>query len=74
MALYGEGGHRWAMTERGKRWIARDATRFDIGPSAMRWEEGVLVIDIDEVTVPVPSRLRARMEVEKTLPPVPWPF
>lgn len=24
--------------------------------------------------VPVPPRLRARMEVEKTLPPAPWPF
>jgi hypothetical protein len=24
--------------------------------------------------VPVPSRLRARQELEKTLPPSPWPF
>lgn len=66
VALYGEGGHRWAMTERGKRWIARDATRFDIGPSAMRWEDGTLVIDIDEVTVPIPSRLRGQVRLTPT--------
>jgi carotenoid 1,2-hydratase len=63
VALYGEGGHRWAMTERGRRHVAREETRFTIGPSAMRWEEGALVIDIDEVTVPVPSRLRGRVKL-----------
>lgn len=63
VALYGAGGHRWAMTERGRRWINRDATQFTIGPSAMRWEDGVLVIDIDEVTVPIPSRLRGQVRL-----------
>jgi carotenoid 1,2-hydratase len=27
VALYGEGGHRWSMTERGRRFISRDARR-----------------------------------------------
>jgi carotenoid 1,2-hydratase len=63
VALYGEGGHRWAMTERGRRHVARDETRFTIGPSAMRWDEGSLVIDIDEVTVPVPSRLKGQVRL-----------
>lgn len=63
VALYGDCGHRWSMTERGRRWIAREPTRFTIGPSAMRWEEGVLVIDIDEVTVPLPSRLRGQVRL-----------
>lgn len=63
VALYGAGGHRWAMTERGRRWIARDATQFTIGPSAMRWDNGTLVIDIDEVTVPIPSRLRGQVRL-----------
>lgn len=63
VALYGDSGHRWAMTERGRRWISRDATQFTVGPSAMRWEDGVLVIDIDEVTVPIPSRLRGQVRL-----------
>ena len=63
VALYGEGGHRWSMTERGRRSIAREAERFAIGPSTMRWEEGALVIDIDEVTVPIPSRLKGRVRL-----------
>lgn len=63
VALYGAGGHRWSMTERGRRFMSRDETRFAIGPSAMRWEDGSLVIDIDEVTVPLPSRLRGRVRL-----------
>ncbi len=63
VALYGAGGHRWSMTERGRRTITRDQTQFIIGPSAMRWEEGSLIIDIDEVTVPIPSRLTGRVRL-----------
>ncbi len=63
VALYGEGGHRWSMTERGRRSIARSEARFTIGPSSMRWEDGALVIDIEEVTVPIPSRLRGRVRL-----------
>ncbi len=63
VALYGDGGHRWSMTERGRRFMKRDAMRFDVGPSSMRWEDGSLVIDIDEVTVPIPSRLKGRVRL-----------
>jgi carotenoid 1,2-hydratase len=63
VALYGRAGHRWSMTERGRRSIARHASSFTIGPSAMRWEDGSLVIDIDEVTVPIPSRLRGQVRL-----------
>lgn len=63
VALYGAGGHRWSMTERGRRWIRREPTRLTIGPSAMRWEDGTLVIDIDEVTVPIPSRLKGQVRL-----------
>ena len=63
VALYGEGGHRWSMTERGRRHVSRNDVRFTIGPSSMRWEDGALVIDIDEVTVPLPSRLRGRVRL-----------
>ncbi|WP_421694614.1 carotenoid 1,2-hydratase [Aestuariivirga sp.] len=63
VALYGDAGHRWSMTERGKRFVSRNETRLAIGPSAMRWEEGALVIDIDEVTVPLPSRLKGQVRL-----------
>jgi len=60
VALYGDGWERWSMTERGRRWISREPTRFTIGPSSMRWEDGSLVIDIDEVTVPIPSHIKGQ--------------
>ena len=63
VALYGKGGRRWCMTERGRGSITRGDTSFTIGPSAMRWEEGALVIDINEVTVPIPSRLKGQVRL-----------
>jgi carotenoid 1,2-hydratase len=63
VSLYGESGHRWSMTERGRRSISRGPDHFQIGPSAMRWDNGSLVIDIDEVTVPLPSRIRGRVRL-----------
>ncbi len=58
VALYGAGGKRWAMTERGRGALQRDATTLTIGPSALAWDGTALTIRIDEVTVPFPSRLR----------------
>ena len=63
VALYGAGGKRWCLTERGRGQLARDATRLRIGPSAVRWERDVLIVDVDEVTVPWPSRIRGRITV-----------
>jgi carotenoid 1,2-hydratase len=65
VALYGR-TRRWAMTERGRTTLRRSADRFEVGPSRMRWQDGVLVIDIDELTVPVPTRLRGRIRVQPT--------
>ena len=63
VALYGDGWERWSMTERGKRWNKREPARFTIGPSAMRWEDGTLVIDIDEVTAPIPTQLKGQVRL-----------
>lgn len=57
------GGHRWAMTERGQADLARSATQLRIGPSALTWRAGALELQIDEVTVPWPSRLRGRLRL-----------
>lgn len=63
VALYGRSKHRWAMTERGRGAVLRDAAHFRVGPSSMRWENGTLVIAIDEVTVPIPSRIRGEVRL-----------
>ena len=60
VALYGP-QRRWTMTERSARWCARDMQQFRIGPSALRWDGERLVIDIDEVGVPLPRRVRGRV-------------
>jgi carotenoid 1,2-hydratase len=61
--LYGEGGHRWAMTERGRNAVRRDARSLAIGPSALAWEGDALVVRVDEVTAPIPLRLRGTIRV-----------
>lgn len=63
VAFYGDGGHRWTMTERGRTALHRTATTLAIGPSALRWDGSGLTIDIDEITVPLPSRVRGRVRV-----------
>ena len=54
---------RWAMTERGRTRLDRDAGHIAIGASAMRWDGTALMITIDETTVPFPTRLRGRVVV-----------
>jgi carotenoid 1,2-hydratase len=58
VALYGRGGARWAMTERGRRQVRRDAQTLQIGPSALQWVGDCLRIEIDERAVPWPSPIR----------------
>jgi carotenoid 1,2-hydratase len=63
VALYGAGGHRWTMTERGRRELRRTADTFQVGPSSLNWDGNGLTFDLDEVTVPIPSRLKGRVRV-----------
>lgn len=51
------------MTERGSGAVQRDASSFVIGPSALSWRDDALLIDIDEVTAPLPSRIRGTVRV-----------
>ncbi len=62
VALYGE-VKRWSMTERGRSALRRDASWLEIGPSALHWDGTSLTIRIDEVTVPLPTRLRGTVQV-----------
>lgn len=61
VALYGHGGRRWALTERGREDVTRDASRLIIGPSSLVWDGRELVIEIEEITAPLPRRLRGRV-------------
>jgi len=61
VALYGKGGRRWTMTERGRQHIDRNAHDYRIGPSSLRWDGQALTIDIDEINVPFPMRVRGRV-------------
>jgi carotenoid 1,2-hydratase len=63
VALYGPRAQRWAMTERGAGALRRDATCLSIGPSALHWDGEVLTAEIDEWTVPWPSRLRGVVRI-----------
>lgn len=66
--LYGPRSKHWTMTERGSSALARSDTVLQIGPSSLRWEDGVLDIAIEEITVPLPRRLRGRVRVEMPAP------
>jgi carotenoid 1,2-hydratase len=63
VALYGAGGGRWAMTERGARDVLRYEQALTIGLSALLWDGTTLSFAIDEVTAPWPSRLRGTVRV-----------
>jgi len=63
VALYGKGGRRWTMTERGREHINRAAHHFKIGPSSLQWNGQELIIDINEINVPWPKRVRGRVTV-----------
>jgi carotenoid 1,2-hydratase len=61
VALYTPGRTYWCMTERGRARLARDCGNFQVGRSLLHWTGDRLVIDIDEVTVPIPRRVRGRI-------------
>jgi len=63
IGLYGDLGHRWTMTERPKKLLQRSRKQFIIGPSSMAWEDGCLVIRINEFTVPLPSKVRGEVRL-----------
>ena len=63
IALYGSTEARWAMTERGRAAVRRDAHSLTIGPSSIRWSGETLQIDVDEVCVPLPRRIRGSIRL-----------
>ena len=63
VATYGPGG-RFTMTDRGRTALRQTADCLTIGPSAMRWQDGSLVIEINEIaSPPLISRVRGQIRV-----------
>jgi carotenoid 1,2-hydratase len=63
VALYSKHARRWSMTERARRFCSRDATRFVIGPSQLRWDGSSLHVNMEEVGSPIPQRIRGHIRV-----------
>jgi carotenoid 1,2-hydratase len=62
VALYGK-RRRWAMTERGAGAVDRGPAFLSIGPSTVTWDGSVLTVGIDEITMPVPRRVRGTVRL-----------
>ena len=52
------------MTERSCASVSRSANELAIGPSRLHWDGSALVIDIDEIGMPIPQRVRGRIRVQ----------
>jgi carotenoid 1,2-hydratase len=63
VCLYSGKGKRWTLTERGRNAVQRSADTLTLGPSRVRWDGGMLEFQIDEVSVPLPSRVRGTVRV-----------
>jgi len=63
VALYSKGRKRWSLTERGRSALEVSSTYLTIGPSALCWGQDALTIEIEEVTVPIPTRLQGRIRL-----------
>ena len=62
VALYGRPG-AWAMTERGRTALKRNATSLAIGPSRLDWDGEALTIMINESAAPLPKPIRGVVRV-----------
>lgn len=61
--LYGPKRHLWSLTERGSTALSRSASSLRVGPSQCHWHDDRLELEVDEVAVPWPTRLRGKISV-----------
>ncbi len=64
VVLFGAGGKRWAMTERGASSLQRSADVYHLGASQARLSPGRLTLHIDEIGVPIPHRIKGEIVVD----------
>ncbi|WP_345719204.1 hydratase [Rhizorhabdus phycosphaerae] len=63
VSLTGPRGSAWAMTERGAARVDRGRDHFTVGPSGLSWDGDTLVIEIAEISAPLPYRVRGTVRV-----------
>jgi carotenoid 1,2-hydratase len=63
VAVYGDAGKRWALTERRRGAVDRDARHLRIGPSALDWDGERLRVTIDERGAPIPLAVRGEVRL-----------
>jgi len=63
VAVYGGAGKRWAMTERRRPALTRDAQRLRIGASGLDWDGARLKVTIDERGAPIPLPVRGEVRL-----------
>lgn len=64
VALYGPTRNRWSMTERRRTTLLQEEHSISIGPSDMTWDGEELLIRFDEITAPIPSRIRGNVRLK----------
>ncbi len=63
VVTYGPGG-RFTMTDRGRSALHQSRDALQVGPSRMAWQNGTLVIDVDEISaLPLISRVRGQIRL-----------
>ena len=63
VALYEPRRKFWSLTERTRRDLRRDSETLAIGPSRLTCDGATLKIDVNELTVPVPHRIRGTVVI-----------
>jgi carotenoid 1,2-hydratase len=64
VVLTGPGADRWCMTERGSSQLAASARRLHVGPSLLSWDGRAVTLEIEEMAVPLPRRVRGQVRLE----------
>lgn len=63
VGLYGKGGKRWTMTERGQKSLVQEPHYLKMGPSDLKWDGKTLVISIDEWANPIFRKVRGEIRI-----------
>jgi carotenoid 1,2-hydratase len=66
VAIYRKGGNRWTMTERPRVMVSRTVNSFTVGPTRLSWDGKSLIIRLNEISVPIPGRVRGTVRVVPT--------
>ena len=67
VAIYNRRGKKWAMTERPSAAVSRTPHNLAIGPSSVNWDGNSLNFSIEELTMPIPSRIRGQVKLWPTV-------